>query len=1008
MQEPSIPENEAERLAALKKLKILDTDAEERFDKLTRLAKRLFNVEIALVSLVDAERQWFKSKQGLDACETGRDISFCGHAILDDVIFEVPDASKDTRFSDNPLVTGPPDIRFYAGVPLSTSEGYRIGTLCIIDSFPRKLSKTDLQTLKDIATLVESEINHLQMSEQSKSLRAAKLLGEIITNAQSEFIREEDRQKAFDHLLSDILELTESEYGFIGEILKNDEGNLYLKTYAITNIAWDDATRKFYSEHAPQGMEFSNLDTLFGAAIKSGEVVISNKPAGDARGGGLPEGHPALNAFLGIPIYHAQKLVAMLGIANRPEGYSQQLVDFLKPLIATLGQLVVATRLQKERLQSQQELARLSRVASQTTNGIVMTDTQGGVQWINEGFTRLTGYQLSEIKGRRPGDFLQGPESDPDVIQQMSAALGKRQVFDVDIVNYTKSGKAYWVRIICNPMYSENGQHEGYIAIETDITDEKNAEQQTILNNQLIARQLQAFTILNQLAANASLSTAEQLHKALLVGRDYLKLTIGIISRIKGDDYKVISVSAADDSGIFIGQHFNLAETYCDLVLKADDLVSLQHVEQSEFRDHPCYTGMGFESYIGVTLEVEGKRYGTLTFSSTEAREDEFNDTDKLFVRLLARWVSAIIQRDRAARELKRNESRLRGLFELSPIGIALNDLETGQFIDQNASLLAPTGYSREEFMALSYWDLTPKEYEAEEMAQLENLKETGRYGPYEKEYIRKDGSRYPVVLNGMLVEEPNGKKLIWSMIEDISERKRIERMKNEFISTVSHELRTPLTAISGALGLMKGGVAGELPDALNKMLEVAFKNSQRLNLLINDLLDMEKLLAGKMTFDILPHNVFELLEQSIETNQSYADQFRVQLVLTKCSVDLQILVDATRFAQIMSNLISNAAKFSPIEGRVDLSATQEGNRVRLSVRDYGPGIPKEFHDRIFQKFSQADSSDSRQKGGTGLGLAISRELVERMNGEIGFTSSNEGTEFFITFATSGKTGPAK
>ena len=995
---PLMPENEAERLAALENLKLLDTDAEERFDRLTRLAQRLFNVQIALVSLVDAERQWFKSKQGLEACETGRDISFCGHAILDDVIFEVPDASKDQRFADNPLVTGPPDIRFYAGVPLSTVDGYHIGTLCIIDASPRHLSEEDRRALKDIANLVESEINHVRLQEQSKSLQAAQLLGDIITRAQSEFILKDNRQEAFDSLLNDILKLTESEYGFIGEVLKNKAGQHYLKTYAITDISWDVQSRKHYEEHAPKGMEFTNLNSLYGVVMRTGEVVIANEPEQDSRSGGLPEGHPPLKAFLGIPIFFSRQLVAMLGVANRKEGYSPELVDFLRPLLATLGQLVVATRLQQEQQESRQELARLSRVVSQTTNSVVVTDTEGRLQWVNDGFVHRTGYRLDEVKGRQPGEFLQGPDSDPAVISRMHKALSQKKGFVADIINYTKQGEPYWVRINCNPIYAENGALEGYIAIQLDITDEKRAKEQLLASNKLIARQLEAFSILNELAANASLTTAEQLQRALKVGRDYLNLKAGIVSRIKGNDYKVVAVSAPDDSGIFIGQHFLLGDTYCDLVIKADDLVALHHMGESEYRNHPCYTGIGLEAYIGVALEVEGQRYGTLNFSSVEARNDAFNDTDKLFVRLLAKWVSAILERDRSAKEVKRSESRLRGLFELSPLGIALNELETGKFIDLNPALLAPTGYQRDEFVELSYWDITPIEYQATEAEQLEKLNKTGRYGPYEKEYIRRDGSRYPVMLNGMLVEEAGGKKLIWSIVEDISERKRIERMKNEFISTVSHELRTPLTAISGALGLIKGGVAGELSEGMSKMLNVAFKNSQRLNLLINDLLDMEKLLAGKMSFDFQVYKTCDLLEQAIEVTQSYADQFQVQLHLRECVTELYIKVDAARFAQVMSNLLSNAAKFSPEGATVEVSARSEQNRVRIAVRDYGSGIPEEFQARIFQKFSQADSSDTRQKGGTGLGLAISRELVERMNGKIGFDSSPEGTEFFICF----------
>ncbi len=130
MQTPDIPDYEPERLAALQRLNLLDTESESRFDRITRLAQRLFQVPIALVSLVDSDRQWFKSKQGLDACETGRDISFCGHAILGSGIFEIPDATQDTRFADNPLVTGAPDIRFYAGAPLQSADGFNIGTLC--------------------------------------------------------------------------------------------------------------------------------------------------------------------------------------------------------------------------------------------------------------------------------------------------------------------------------------------------------------------------------------------------------------------------------------------------------------------------------------------------------------------------------------------------------------------------------------------------------------------------------------------------------------------------------------------------------------------------------------------------------------------------------------------------------------------------------------------------------------------------------------------------------------
>jgi len=164
MKTPDTPANEKERLKTLRSTDILDTDPEERFDRLTRMAQRVFGVSIALVSLVDENRQWFKSKAGLDACETGRDISFCGHAILGNDIFIIEDALEDERFADNPLVTGEPKIRFYAGAPLRYLDGNKLGTLCIIDQKPRIMDEDDCTMLRDLAEMAEGELSAIQLA----------------------------------------------------------------------------------------------------------------------------------------------------------------------------------------------------------------------------------------------------------------------------------------------------------------------------------------------------------------------------------------------------------------------------------------------------------------------------------------------------------------------------------------------------------------------------------------------------------------------------------------------------------------------------------------------------------------------------------------------------------------------------------------------------------------------------------------------------------------------------
>ena len=478
MQPPSLPADETQRVQALLDTGLLQSPQEKRFDRLTRLAQQVLQAPIALISLVDRERQWFKSCQGSDVRETLRMHSFCGHTILSSDILEVPDTLEDPRFADNPYVTGDPYIRFYAGAPLSTAEGYRIGTLCVMSDKPRRLSAQERSILRDLADCVEAEIQHIDLLRQRQALEMSQKLGDIISSAQSQFIQEDAQRKAFDSLLSGLLHLTGSEYGFIGEVLYRADGQPYLKTYALTNIAWNEQTRRFYDQHAAHGLEFSNLQSLFGAALRTRAPVIVNQPSEDPRRAGLPQGHPPLDSFLGVPVCQGEEMLAMFGLANRPGGYSEKLLVYLQPLIAAVGQLVAATRIRHEQQAAEITLSRLSRVASETTNGVVITDPQGRVQWINDGFTRITGYTLSDLAGRKPGDVLQGPETDRQTIAQMHDALAHGEGFEVEALNYHKQGAPYWIRISCSPLRGSRGELQGFMAIQSDITQQRRAEQE--------------------------------------------------------------------------------------------------------------------------------------------------------------------------------------------------------------------------------------------------------------------------------------------------------------------------------------------------------------------------------------------------------------------------------------------------------------------------------------------------------------------------------------------------
>lgn len=265
--------------------------------------------------------------------------------------------------------------------------------------------------------------------------------------------------------------------------------------------------------------------------------------------------------------------------------------------------------------------------------------------------------------------------------------------------------------------------------------------------------------------------------------------------------------------------------------------------------------------------------------------------------------------------------------------------------------------------------------------------------------YITRSGVRLPIKLVVTSIQNQMGDVTGYlGIAEDISESKRVEQMKNEFVATVSHELRTPLTSISGALGMVVSGLLGTLPDTAMQMVSIANKNSQRLTLLINDLLDIEKIAAGKLAFDMQCQPLNKLLTSAIEENVHYRSERNVALKLENSYPEIHVRVDGQRLQQVMANLLSNAVKFSAEGATVTITVEKHSERVIVSVIDSGEGIPDDFKGRIFKKFAQNDASDSRAKGGTGLGLAITRELIEHMDGSIGFESqAGEGSRFWFS-----------
>jgi PAS domain S-box-containing protein len=359
----------------------------------------------------------------------------------------------------------------------------------------------------------------------------------------------------------------------------------------------------------------------------------------------------------------------------------------------------------------------------------------------------------------------------------------------------------------------------------------------------------------------------------------------------------------------------------------------------------------------------------------------------------VARMVGCIVD----VTKQKLADERLRIIVEACPSGIIMTNVD-GKIVLVNPEAARLFAYRCEELIGRPVDILVPLRLRGGHALHRDGFTrhpEARRIGAGSDLFgLRKDGTEFPVEIGLNPVQTSEGQHVL-SLIVDITERKRLDRVKDEFVATVSHELRTPLTSISGSLGLLVGGTAGKLPDGVARLLTIAYTNCQRLIRLLNDILDIQKMEAGRAAFEFKRVEVRSLVEQTIEANRGFAQGCDVRIRLDGASAVLNVRADPDRLAQAITNLLSNAIKFSPPSEEVVVAVEKRGDTVRISVRDHGHGVPQEFKPHIFEKFAQADATDARQKGGTGLGLSIVKEIVDRLDGAVGFADAPGGGAIF-------------
>lgn len=351
---------------------------------------------------------------------------------------------------------------------------------------------------------------------------------------------------------------------------------------------------------------------------------------------------------------------------------------------------------------------------------------------------------------------------------------------------------------------------------------------------------------------------------------------------------------------------------------------------------------------------------------------------------------------EQRTRQLHDSEHRLLAILDNAANGILTVD-GTGHLVLFNRALSRLLNFAPEHLAEQFFDNLFTENGRALAISQAIPLQDEQGRTIKNVEGRRADGSSVPLELAVARVGLEN-QSLYIVVVHDLTERRRIDQLKGDFVSAVSHELRTPLTSIRGSLGLLVGGVCGKLPEKMDRLVKLANDNAERLSELINDLLDFEKLELGGMPFHFAPHNLRQVVMQALENNQGFAQKFNVKMELQFAqNTHLMVYVDDGRMIQVLSNLLSNAIKFSHPQGVVEVLVSHDEQFATIVVTDHGVGIAEEFKPRIFEKFSQADGSVTKKYSGTGLGLSIAKMMVEKMDGEIGFTSEfGNGATFYM------------
>jgi PAS domain S-box-containing protein len=606
---------------------------------------------------------------------------------------------------------------------------------------------------------------------------------------------------------------------------------------------------------------------------------------------------------------------------------------------------------------------------------VVAVDLSGDVTDWNPAAERLFGWRREEVLGHRDPTVTDDPRYGPLFRQ----AAGGQIVTGIELRSLRRDGAVRELGGSLAPLRNAEGRVVAVVKMLTDYTD-------FVTENRLAHEALHHSEQLFNAFFEGS-PAAQQIFSVdgtLLRTNEAFRRFMELPSRDHGvGTWNILTDSAAQNLGLAGAFRLALDGEIVDLPDQTADLGAIEGQPRSEPRE--VYYDAAF---FPIHDETEAVRAVALTLWDTTDRkkaEAALHESERFADAIFEHSPVAIqiYSPDGTSRRLNEAQRRLLGLPSLDYSVGAYNVLT-----DELAQEYDIAGRFRRALAGEV----------VEHTDQVVDLAHPGN---------RWNTDRRRIVINQVFFpihDEKGAVKAVVAMAWDNTTRaeaeralRRLAQAQTDFISTVSHELRTPLTSIHGSLALLAGGIPAPLPGPARPLIDIARRNSERLLALINDLLDFQRIESGILDLSLQEVDLATLIERAMEDNHAFGSQLGVTYRRIAGEPGLRVQADPNRLLQILANLLSNAAKFSPPQGTVEITAERHSHWARVAVRDHGPGIAEEFRPRIFSRFAQADSSNTRQKGGTGLGLSICKALVERMGGRIGFeTAAGHGTTFYF------------